>query len=158
MKYCRVIILICLLATVLAACATQPPPATPMSPTQVEQTVQALVRQRMTEAVPTPDVEATVSARLTAIAGDALGGAPTPAPTQTPVLTPVPATPEAGSGWLDGVGKAIGDFINTVVTFVASGFSLFQTIGQFGTLAQVCCCGLPLLLGGGALVSKLFDN
>ncbi|HEX2906024.1 MAG TPA: hypothetical protein VHO69_04145 [Phototrophicaceae bacterium] len=161
MKHCRIIIFIFMLVAGLAACATEPAPAaTQLSPTQVEQTVQALVRQRMTEAVPTPDVEATVSARLTAIAGDAPGGVSTPAPAQPPVLTPVSTTPEAGSDWVADVGKALGDFINTVVTAATSAFnSLAQTTEHLTLVVGLAlCCGLPLLVFLVSLVSKLFDG
>ena len=147
-------IFICLTLTCLVACSTSPQ-SSPLSPTEVEQTVQAAVQQGLTQAAPTPDIDATVSFRLTAIAGHTESSSPPVSPTDVPSAPPTATSPNTTPGAQDGIGKFIGDFINTLLTFIASGVSLWNTVGQFGTLAQVCCCGIPLLVGGGVAIGTL---
>jgi hypothetical protein len=110
----------------------QPGPAEPLSPTQVEQTVQAEVNARLTQtaaaatATPLPDVQATVAARLT--------------------ITPSPPPPPEPPSAAETVQNALGP--------VWSVLSWFWNLFAFGGIwLQVCCCilvpvGLLLVLAG----------
>lgn len=142
------------LILLLAACSSVPQSSGSISPTQIEQTVQASVEQRLTEIAPTPDIEATVNFRLTAISA-ALTATPTAVVPAT-VTPPSNPTSDAQPGLIDRIGKFIGDVISALPTVFNFFVNLWNTVGQFGTIAQITCCGFPLLLGGGAVITIKF--
>lgn len=117
--------------------AQRPAPA-PLNATQVEETVQAAVDARLTEAAalatatPLPDIDATVEARLRVT--------PSPVPTLTP-------TPEPPSGVVGAVGGVLGGLWSII-----SGLWNLFAFGGIGL--QLCCC---IVIPGGLLLLALND-
>lgn len=111
----------------------RPEPQGPLSPTQVEQTVQAEVGARLTQtaavatATPLPDVNATVEARLTV----------------TPPPSPTPEPPT--------VTESVQNALGPVWSILSWVWNLFAFGGIW---LQVCCC---ILIPGGLLLVLASD-
>jgi len=140
----------------LAACSSTPQSSSSMSPTQIEQTVQASVEQRLTEIAPTPDIEATVSFRLTAIAQDAQ---PTPTPLAPEIVNPPNPSPDAQAGFWERIVQIFNLILSYLPALINLALSLVNAVGLLGgPVAQLSCCGLPILVSGGVITITLKER
>ncbi len=150
-----------MVALVVYALLTQQPPAVPLSEAEVALTVDAGVAARLTEAAPTPNLNATIDARLTATA---LGTAPpSAAPTVTltpiPTLTPQPPPP----GGLQGMAENTGGILGLCLGIIGGLWNIIVAIWNFlsfgGIVLQaLCCIGVPLLILVGILNESPFPG
>lgn len=123
------LLLLNLVGFILAACGNPDSKPGPMSPTDVENTVQAEVQKQLAHILtptPTPDVKATVEARLT----------------DFPSWTPTPTPEDELSRTTEDVGEWISQAANSVWQFIVG---LWDSVKQYGTLAVILCCVLPII-------------
>lgn len=149
------VLLFLLVWAFIAACSSTNQ-STPLSPVEVEQTVQASVEERLTAIAPTPDIEATVNFRLTAIASDSTSiSTAVPSDTSFTTDSPNPA-PNEQLTLFDHLANIVAAIISILPSVFSFFVNLWNTVGQFGTIAQITCCGLPALIGGGTIITIKF--
>lgn len=131
----------------LCSCSTSVENPSGLNSVQVENTVQVEVNRRLTELAPTPDLNATVDARLTDIARSA-----------TPTSTPNRPSPEPEAN--NKVANTTSQDINlwrSIANFASLIFSLagriWSMVSQYGIVAQSLCCVIPLI-GGSVTIFK----
>jgi hypothetical protein len=132
----------------LSSCAGTVQP-TPILPVDTEGTVQAAVSQKLTEGAPTPDIDATVNARLTEVA------AGTPAQTAVPTQLPSDQNADNQPSWWNDLLRVLGEFLTKLSE---AAVWLWDNAGKLGTIVQLCCCVLPVLIIGLGLLARLFGQ
>lgn len=143
------------------AIISRQPPQPILTTAQVQETADAAVfgtlqavYNTQTAAAPTPNINATVEARLTQVAQGTALPTVTPAPSATP---PPTATPEPSTAdQVVGVASQAVDFVGGLVVGIWNFLvSIWNFLSFGGWLLQMCCCiGLPALIIIGALAER----
>lgn len=171
------IVLISMLATVIVSTlfksqgGTGSPP-----PTELDQAIEVAVALTITQvasqwtSTPTPNIEDTVSARVTSalieltttptLVSPDVFSTPANAPTLISEQTPAPTVSESqpeesNDGFIEGfigIVESIIRFIWSVVT------SLWNFVGSFGIAFQICCCIIPAGMLAFLLISSINES